>query len=93
MILSFKKKKKQTIKTNDKKQTIKTNDKKQTVKSQENRRKIIAFLENKGEARTAEIAEAIELSADRTRVILAGMEELEALGSNRNRTYRVKSDL
>ena len=93
LVLSFEKKKRQAIKTNDKKQTIKTNDKKQTIKSQENRRKIIAFLEKKGEARTAEIADAIELSADRTRVILAGMVELEALGSNRNRTYRLKSDL
>ena len=82
LVLSFEKKKKQAIKTNDKKQTI---------KSQENRRKIIAFLEKNGEARTAEIAKAIGLSTDRTRVILAGMVELEALGGNRNRTYRLKS--
>ena len=92
LVLSFEKRKKQAIKTNDKKQTIKTNDKKQTIKSQENRKNIIAFLETVEEARTAEIAEAIGLGADRTRVILAGMPELEALGSNRNRTYRLKQD-
>ena len=92
LVLSFEKRKKQAIKTNDKKQTIKTNDKKQTIKSQENRKNIIAFLETVEEARTVEIAEAIGLGADRTRVILAGMPELEALGSNRNRTYRLKQD-
>ena len=71
--------------------SIADKNKKQTIKSQENRRKIIAFLEKNGEARTAEIAKAIGLSTDRTRVILAGMVELEALGGNRNRTYRLKS--
>ena len=90
LVLSFEKKKKQTIKTNDKKQTIKTNDKKQTAKLQTHINAIKSYLSEVGEARTVEIAEAIGLSPDRTRVILAGMDELEALGSNRNRTYRLK---
>ena len=53
---------------------------------------IIAFLQKNGEAKTADIAEAIGLSPVRTRAILSNMEELETLGSNRNRTYRLKSD-
>lgn len=94
LTLSFKKKrvKKQTIKTNEKKQTIKTNDKKQTIKTQAHRQKIEQYLKEVGEARTADIADNIGLSPDRTRVILANMGSIEALGSNRNRTYRMRSD-
>ena len=82
--------KKQTPKANDKKQTIKTNDKKQTIKTQAHIEKIVAYLKKAGEARTADVAEAIGLSPDRTRVILANLEVVEALGSNRNRTYRLR---
>jgi len=88
LVLSFEKK--QTIKTNDKKQTIKTNDKKQTTKTQEHTDIIVAYLEEVGEAKTVDIADKLGLSPDRTRVILANMPELEALGGNRNRTYRLK---
>jgi len=45
-----------------------------------------------GEANTATISEKIGLSPARTRDILANMDEVEALGSNRNRTYRLKED-
>ena len=45
-----------------------------------------------GEANTASISEKIGLSPARTRDILANMDEVEALGSNRNRTYRLKED-
>ena len=51
---------------------------------------IIEYLNEVDEAKTSDIAEHIGLSADRTRVILANMDELEAQGSNRNRTYRIK---
>ena len=93
LILSFEKRKKQAIKTSDKKQTIKTNYKKQTIKSQEHTDKIVAYLREVGEVKTADIAEQLGLSPDRTRVILANMPELEALGGNRNRTYRLKTDI
>ncbi len=53
---------------------------------------IVAYLNEVEEARTAEIAEKLGLSPDRTRVILANMPELEAFGGNRNRTYRLKSN-
>ncbi len=90
LILSFEKRKKQTIKTNDKKQTIKANDKKRTVKTQVHVDAIIAYLKKNGEAKTADIAAELGLSPDRTRVILANMDELESQGSNRDRTYRLK---
>ena len=99
IVLSFDKKKKQTTKTNDKKQTTKTNDKKQTIKTNDKKqtekvqihmKAIIEYLNEVDEAKTSDIAEHIGLSSDRTRVILANMDELEAKGSNRNRTYRIK---
>ena len=86
--LSFRKK--QTIKTNDKKQTIKTNDKKQTIKMQEHMKLIIDYLKQTEDAKGSEIAQAIGLSPERTRVILAKMETIEAVGGNRNRRYRLK---
>ena len=73
-----------------KKQTIKTNDKKQTTKTTEHIEHIIAYLRANGESRTKDIAEGIGLSPDRTRVILANMTEIVAVGSNKNRTYRLK---
>ena len=54
---------------------------------------IIEYLRNVGGANTAIISEKIGLSPARTRVILANMDEVEALGSNRNRTYRLKTDV
>ena len=90
LVLSFEKRKKQAIKTSDKKQAIKTSDKKQAAKTRENVTRIIAYLQRTGEANTAAIAEEIGLSPVRTREILAGMREIEALGSNRNRRYRLK---
>lgn len=75
LILSFKKRKKQAIKT------------------LENIEQIIEYLRNVGEANTATIPEKIGLSTARTRDIHANMDEVEALGSNRNRTYRLKTDI
>ena len=89
LVLSFEKQK-QTIKTNDKKQTINSNDNKNARKTKEHINDIIAYLERIHEARTVDIAIAIGLSPDRTRVILANMDEVEPIGSNRNRTYRLK---
>ena len=84
LTLSFEKKR-------SKKQTIKTNDKKQTIKTQAHLKAIEQYLNEVGEARTADIADNIGLSPDRTRVILANMGSVEALGGNRNRKYRLKS--
>lgn len=45
-----------------------------------------------GEAKTADIADYIDLSPSRTRAILAKMDQVEALGANTNRKYRIKND-
>lgn len=75
-----------------KKQAIKTNDKKQTIKMIENIRKIEEYLSDKGEAKANDIANYIGLSPERTRVILKGMDSVETIGSNKNRTYRLRID-
>ena len=84
------KQQKQTIKTSDKKGAIKTSDKKRTVKTQQHIEKIILYLNKAGESKISDIAEYIGLSEVRTRAIIAEVENIEALGGNRNRTYRLK---
>ena len=74
-----------------KKQTIKTNDKKQTTKTENHREKIRDFLIQTELASAREIAEIIGLSAERTRVILSKMEDIEPIGKNRNRKYKLKN--
>lgn len=74
-----------------KKQTIKTNDKKQTTKTENHREKIRDFLIQTELASVREIAEIIGLSAERTRVILSKMEDIEPIGKNRNRKYKLKN--
>ena len=70
------------------KQAIKTNDKKhQKQKYIEKKRKYLAF--NKL-ASAKELASIIELSAERTRVILSKMEDIIPVGENRNRMYKLK---
>ncbi|MGN8699123.1 hypothetical protein ACTNE3_06665 [Bacillota bacterium HCP3S3_F1_1] len=48
------------------------------------------YLKDNGRSGCAEIAGYIGLSAARTRAILSEMKEVEAIGKNRNRTYRIK---
>ena len=56
----------------------------------ENQKKILDYLKDNGRSGCAEIAGYIGLSAARTRAILSEMKEVEAIGKNRNRTYRIK---
>lgn len=81
--------KKQADKTNGKKQTIKTNDKKQTTKTEIHREKIRNFLTENELASARDISLIIGLSAERTRVILAKMEDVEPVGGNRKRKYKL----
>lgn len=76
----------------EKKQAIKSSDKgsAKTKKSVQTQEKILDYLKDNGRSNCAEIAGYIGLSPARTRVILAGMKEIETLGGNRNRTYRIK---
>ena len=84
--------KKQAKKTSDKKQAKKTSDKKQTKKTTENMEKIRKYLNINGETKTSDIAEYIGLSLPRIRVILKEMEDVEAIGGNTNRKYRLKEN-
>ena len=88
LLLTFDKK--QAKKTSDKKQAKKTSDKKQAKKTIKNIEKIKKYLEQHGESKTTDIAMSIELSTARTRALLNSMEEVEPLGGNTNRTYRLK---
>jgi predicted HTH transcriptional regulator len=81
---------KQAIKTSDKKQAIKTSDKKQAIKTSDNIQKVREFLEKNGESKTSDIADYIDLSPARTRAILGTMDDVEPIGENRNRKYRLK---
>ena len=79
--------KKQAIKTSDKKQAIKTSDKKQANKTDKNMEKIRRYLREQETAKTKDIAKLPGLSVARTRIILSEMDDVEAPGTNRNRTY------
>ena len=80
----------------EKKQAIKTSDKHdnaaqaKTEKSTKNRQKIINYLKDNGRSKCSDIAAFLGLSESRTRVILSDMPEVEIMGGNRNRTYRIK---
>ena len=72
------------------KRTIKINDKKQTTKTENHREKIRDFLIQTELASAKDIAKIIGLSAERTRVILSKMDNIEPIGENRNRMYKLK---
>jgi len=82
--------KKRAIKTSDKKQAIKTSNKIQVTKTNDNIAKIYEYLLQSGEAKTKDIADFLGLSSQRTRVILATMDDVEITGANKNRKYRLK---
>jgi len=90
IILTLEFKKKQAKKASDKKQAKKTSDKKQAKKTVENMDKIRKYLQKNGESKASDISEDIGLSPARTRVIIAEMEDVEAIGGNSNRTYNIK---
>lgn len=64
--------------------------KKQTIKTESHREKIREFLTQTELASARDIAEIIELSEERTRVILSKMDDVEPVGENRNRMYMLK---
>ena len=53
--------------------------------------KIQGYLEKNGESKTNDIAGYIGLSPSRTRAILSKMENVEIIGTNTNRKYKLKS--
>lgn len=68
----------------------KKNDKKQTSKTEIHREKKRKYLVLNKLASAKELASIVELSAERTRVILSKMEDIIAVGENRNRMYKLK---
>ncbi len=89
-VLSLEFTKKQAIKTSDKKQAIKTSDKKQAIKTRENMEAIRNYLKENGPSKTSDISDFINLSSSRTRMILSEMDDIETIGENRNRKYKLK---
>lgn len=77
--------------TSDKNKRYKTNDKKRTTKTEEHREKIREFLSQNGLSKAKDIAPIIGLSPERTRVILSKMEDVEPVGKNKNRMYKLKN--
>ena len=79
-------------KIGDKKSAIKIGDKKSAIKKRI-KESIITFLTEYPEGKTSQIAEYIDLKESRTRDYLKELTEegtVEAIGSNKNRTYRLK---
>lgn len=73
-----------------KKQADKINDKKQMTKTESHREKIRNFLTENELASARDISMEIGLSAERIRVILAKMKDVEPVGGNRNRKYKLR---
>ena len=94
LLLSFEKQegkigdKKSAIKIGDKKSAIKTGDKKS--KTDVNIDRIKELLTQHGEMKTKDVAEYIKLGVSRTRELLRMMDEVEIVGGNKDRRYRLK---
>lgn len=52
--------------------------------------KIRGYLHGQGQVKASDIADFMGLSSFRTRAILSKMDDVEAIGANRSRTYRLK---
>ena len=64
--------------------------KKQAIKTVKNMKEIRLYLQKHKTAKTSDIAELLGLSMARTRVILSEMDDVETLGINRTRRYRLR---
>ena len=95
LVLSFKQK--HAAKTTDKNDRQKTTDKKQpkktTDKTHRRRQDIVAYLSDHETATTRELSIILGISVDRTRHILLDMSDVEAIGGNKDRRYRLKNTL
>ena len=85
-ILSLPLEQKEAIEANETFPMVKSKSK----KTLENQQKITEYLKENGRSKCSDIARYLGLSEARTRAIIANMENVEPLGSNRNRTYRIK---
>ena len=55
-----------------------------------NQQKILEYLKDNGKSKCADIAKYIGLSESRTRAIINNVKEIESIGINKKRTYRLK---
>ena len=78
----------QEEKSDDKKSAIKIGDKKS--KTDVNMDKIKELLSQYGEMKTKDVAKYINLGVSRTRELLGMMAEVEIVGGNKDRRYRLK---
>lgn len=81
-------------KSDDKKVTIKSDDKKVTIKSSRQKNEIVAYLTDHISAKNTELAELLGVKSTRVKQLLKELIDegiIVAEGSNRNRTYRLKS--
>lgn len=53
--------------------------------------KIYAYLEKNGTSKTNDIAHYINLSQFRTKAILSQLDNIESIGTNTNRKYKLKT--
>ena len=80
-------------KGDDKKVTIKSDDKKVTIKTERQKNSIIEYLTDHENGTVADFTELLEVSQTRVKQILYLLlndDIIEAVGGNRNRTYRLK---
>jgi predicted HTH transcriptional regulator len=80
--------------TSDKKRAIKTSDKTKSSKGESRKQAVVALLSVSGPCSASVVADAVGLSAARTRTYLKELAEsgaVVAVGANRNRTYRLKA--
>ena len=81
------------LKIVDKKPAIKSGDKKVAIKSERHKNAIIEFLTDHPEGTVAELEDVLGLKASRVKQLLGALSKegiIEAIGSNRNRRYRLK---
>ena len=79
------------VKTGGTKQAVKTGDKSTGSKIETHKNRIRRFLCAHGESKLSDLAQETGLSVSRTRGIIAEMPDVDAIGKNRNRTYRLTS--
>ena len=65
---------------------------KQAIKTRNNQEKITLYLQENETAKTRDIAKLLGLSMARTREILSVMDDVEAIGRNKTRIYRLRKE-
>lgn len=81
---------KSSDKASDKKQAITASDMTMAPKTAQHMKRIRAFLSQHGTGSCHELAQELHLSEARVRAILAKMEDIEPLGPQKSRRYRLK---